>query len=398
MINQRSKNIFYWLFLSVSILTVGMFLYFSNGLVRSLEQEENAKMQLWADAYQKIFASGNDEDLSFEWQVIGSNTTIPVFYTEMDHTVLGFRNIELPLYMQLSGAQQQADTLQYLEHLIPRLEAKGNLFVIDITPSTKQLLYYEDSILLQRLYYYPYVQVLVVIVLLCLLYFMFRSMRTAEQNRVWVGLSKETAHQLGTPIQSLMGWIEYLRSLEQPELKDITYEIDKDINRLRVVADRFSKIGSEPVLKTEDLRPIVQQVVEYMQKRVSQHIHFELQMPDEPLTASVCAPLLSWVIENLCKNAVDASDKPESFIRIRLFEDATRKGFSAHPVLEIEDNGKGIPSHKFKTVFQAGYTTKTRGWGLGLALVKRIVNDYHRGHIFVKRSELGKGTVFRVEL
>lgn len=398
MINQRFKNILQWVFLSVCIVTIGAFLFFSNGLVHSLEQEETAKMQLWADAYQKIFASSDDVDLTFEWQVIGSNTTIPVFYTETDGTMLGFRNIELPLYMQLGGKLDYADTVAYLQSRIPELEANGNTFEVVITDDWKQSLYYDESILLQRLQYYPYVQIMVVVALLLLLYFMLKSRRTAEQNRVWVGLSKETAHQLGTPIQSLMGWVEYLRALELPELGDAAEEIDKDAQRLRIVADRFSKIGSEPVMSREDLRPIVQSVASYMQKRTSQHVDLKVELPDEPVEALVCAPLFSWVIENLCKNAIDAMDKPEGHICIRLFEDATKQGFSARPVLEIEDNGKGIPSNRYRAIFEAGYSTKTRGWGLGLALVRRIISEYHHGRIFVKHSEVGVGTTFRLEL
>jgi len=398
MITQKLKNIIHWIFLTVCIATVGLFLFISNRLVQSLEQEENAKMSLWADAYQKIFASANDVDLTFEWQVIGSNTTIPVFYTETDGTVLGFRNVELPLYMSLGGAPSYEDTLAYLHGMIPALEERGNKFSIDVTDDWKQCLYYDESILLQRLHYYPYVQIMVVFALLLLLYFMLKSKRTAEQNRVWVGLSKETAHQLGTPIQSLLGWVEYLRSLDDPMLVDAAQEIDKDAQRLRVVADRFSKIGSEPVMQQADLRPIVKNVAEYMQKRASQRVKIEAILPDEPVMAQVCAPLFSWVVENLCKNAMDAMDKPEGRIMIHLFEDATRRGFSTRPVLEVEDNGKGIPSKRFHTIFEAGYSTKTRGWGLGLALVRRIVTEYHHGRIFVKRSVVGVGTTFRVEL
>lgn len=396
--NQRFKNIVQWIFLTVSVITVGLFLYFSNGLVKSLEREETAKMKLWADAYRNILMSDVDSDLTFEWQVIGSNTTIPVFYTERDGTILGFRNIEMPFYSTFGRTLQYADTVSYLQGLIPSLKEKEMMFEVDISDEWKQCLYYDESILLKRLQYYPYVQIMVVVALCLLLYLMLMSKRMAEQNRVWVGLSKETAHQLGTPIQSLMGWVEYLRALNIPELSDAAAEIDKDTKRLGIVADRFSKIGSDPVLTPNDLCPIVKNVADYMQKRASQRVRIQVEVPDSPLVVQVCAPLFSWVVENLCKNAIDAMDKPEGKIVIRLFEDATRKGFSAHPVLEVEDNGKGIPSKRFHTVFEPGYSTKKRGWGLGLALVRRIVCEYHHGRIFVKKSAVGVGTTFRVEL
>lgn len=392
MISNKFKYVVQWLFLTLSVGTVGLFLWFSNGLVHSLEQEETAKMQLWADAYQRIFSSPDDAELVFEWHVIGSNTTIPVFFTESDGTMLGYRNIELPLYRTFGRNLSESDTIAYLQSLIPQLTERGNHFTIDIAEDWQQMLYYDESILLQRLQYYPYVQIMAVVVLLLLLYYMLKSRRNAEQNRVWVGLSKETAHQLGTPIQSLMGWVEYLRSLEVPEAMDAANEIDKDAQRLRVVADRFSKIGSEPVMEDADLRPIIQSVTDYMQKRVSKRIAISLSMPDEAVRALVCAPLFSWVIENLCKNAVDAIDKPQGTIDIRLFL-ANR-----HPVVEVCDNGKGIPSKNHRTIFEPGYTTKKRGWGLGLALVKRIITEYHHGRIFVKESVPGKGTTMRVEL
>ena len=234
---------------------------------------------------------------------------------------------------------------------------------------------------------------MVIIVFLFLLYYMLHGKRISEQNRVWVGLSKETAHQLGTPIQSLMGWTEYMgqisedqSEIDSDEIKDAVKEMDKDIQRLRIVADRFSKIGSEPKLEETNLCEVIQGVADYMQKRVSNKIFIDAQLPETPVMRMASGPLLSWVIENLCRNAVDAQPTQ---VRIRLNADA---------IIEVEDDGKGIPKNKQKKIFEPGYTTKKRGWGLGLALVKRIIEQYHHGKIYVKSSIVGVGTTFRIEL
>ncbi len=397
-----------------------MFLYFSNGLVKSLGEEENTKMELWADAYRQLILADNETDMSMQWEVIGSNTTIPVFYTDTDSLVLGYKNIEIPFYHSMGRDMDESDTMAYLQSIIPELAEKGNFFEINIADDWKQYLYYDESILLQRLHYYPYVQIMAVIVLALLFYFMLLSRKRSEQNRVWVGLSKETAHQLGTPIQSLMGWVEYLKmtagdkTVQCDEDMDIASEIDKDVQRLKVVADRFSKIGSEPALEKCDLREIIENVSSYMQKRVSQNIVISTSMPDEKVETYVCRPLFAWVIETLCKNAIDAQDKPKEMICISLSGGEVnryrnpimnmisgicgRNNKRMGVIIEVNDNGKGIAKNRWKSIFMPGYTTKKRGWGLGLALVKRIVEEYHHGVIFVKTSAIGQGTTFRIEL
>lgn len=409
--NQQFKNSLRWIFLVMSVLLIGLFLYFSNGLVKSLGREETTKMELWADAYQQLILADNEADMSMQWQVIGSNTTIPVFYTETDGTMLGYKNIQIPLLRSFGRTLTEADTIAYLQTLIPELKEKGNFFEINIVDDWKQYLYYDESILLQQLHYYPYVQIMAVIVLAMLFYYMLLSRKRSEQNRVWVGLSKETAHQLGTPIQSLMGWVEYLSSVDS--LKDggldISAEMNKDVQRLRVVADRFSKIGSEPVLEKCDLRQIIINVADYMQKRSSQNIQITYSLPDVPVESHVCSPLFAWVIENLCKNAIDAQDKPKEQINISLQQGTIQEkhnlfGFfgarnkKSGVIIEVTDNGKGISKKHWNTVFMPGFTTKKRGWGLGLALVKRIVEEYHHGRIFVKSSTVGIGTTFRIEI
>lgn len=336
-------------------------------------------MEIWADAYRQLLLADENTDMTLELKVMANNTTIPVFYTDDSGELLGYSNLVIPV-----------DTVTFIKNKIKELKKQGHYFNIDISEGLTQRLYYDDSILLQQLYYYPYIQIMVIIVFILLLYYMLYSRRVSEQNRVWVGLSKETAHQLGTPIQSLMGWTEYLQTEENnlsiAELRSTVDEMNKDIKRLRTVADRFSKIGSEPKLELTDLSEVVRNVSEYMQKRVSRKITIETKIPSEPVMRMASAPLLSWVIENLCKNAVDA--KP-TYVRIIL---------SNNGVIEVEDNGNGIPKNKQKKIFEPGYTTKQRGWGLGLALVKRIIEQYHHGKIFVKSSTVGVGTTFRIEL
>ena len=389
--NQQFKNTLQWTFVALSVIMIGLFLYFSNGLVKSLGKEETEKMALWADAYQQLILADSESDMSMQWQVIRSNTTIPVFYTDMDGTMLGYKNIQIPFSYGYGTELTTADTIAYLQSIIPRLKENESFFEINIMDDWKQYLYYDESILLQQLHYYPYVQVMAVIVLLLLFYYMLLSAKRSEQNRVWVGLSKETAHQLGTPIQSLMGWVELLKASDTEQNVQVGTEMDKDVQRLRVVADRFSKIGSDPVLEKCDLRSVIQGVAEYMQKRSSQNVNITADLPDQPVEAFICEPLFAWVIENLCKNAIDAQDKPKEHIQIHLMQEDRL-------VIEVTDNGKGIAKNKWKTIFLPGYTTKKRGWGLGLALVKRIVEEYHHGRIYVKSSAVGLGTTFRLEL
>lgn len=389
--SQYFRNSLQWIFVVLSVILIGLFLYFSNGLAHSLGQEETEKMELCADAYKQLILADNEADMSMQWQVIKSNNTIPVFYTELDTTILGYKNIVIPFSYAFGRDLSQADTIAYLKQIIPSLREKNRFFEINVMDDWKQFLYYDDSILLQRLHYYPYVQLMAIVVLLLLFYYMLLSAKRSEQNRVWVGLSKETAHQLGTPIQSLMGWVELLKNSDNSESNSIGIEMDKDVVRLRTVADRFSKIGSEPVLEKEDLRQIVSNVASYMQLRSSQSINITTTMPQEPVEAYVCAPLFAWVIENLCKNAIDAQDKPKEQIHIILQKEDKI-------VIEVIDNGKGIAKNQWKKIFSPGYTTKKRGWGLGLALVKRIVEEYHHGRIFVKSSTLGQGTTFRLEI
>ena len=277
----------------------------------------------------------------------------------------------------------------YLRGKLSALEKRANVIHIIITPDNLQHLYYDDSKLLKRLSYYPYVQILVMLAFIAVVYFAVNSTRKAEQNKVWVGLSKETAHQLGTPISSLMAWIELLRSTGTDE--EMVAEMDKDVNRLSMIASRFSKIGSRPSMERENVNAVVLRAATYMQTRISSRISLTVNLWPHELEAEMSAPLFEWVMENLIKNAVDAMEGSGS-ITVDTFPENGRA------CVTVTDTGKGISRKNHKTVFNPGYTTKKRGWGLGLALAKRIVEQYHRGRILVAWSEPSKGTKFKIEL
>ena len=330
-------------------------------------------------------------DISFLIRILEGNTTIPVLLVDENGHIINHRNFDLPepfdpsdTYETLSPANRA-----YLDRKQDQLSGSSNVIDIELDDGVVQHLYYEDSRLLQRLSYFPYVQLAVMIVFLLVVYFAVTSSKEAEQNKVWVGLSKETAHQLGTPISSLMAWMELL-----PEMGtdvDTCAEMDKDVKRLSTIASRFSKIGSRPAMEPENAGELVRRASQYMASRISSRIALTVDVDENAPDVNASAPLFEWVMENLIKNAVDAMDGTGS-IDIRVFSEKNKA------VIEVADTGKGIPPRNRRRVFKPGYTTKKRGWGLGLTLAKRIVEQYHRGHIFVKDSTPGRGTTFRIEL
>lgn len=383
--SDRIKQIKILLVVVAVIIAVAS-LVVSHVLVRDLSRQERNNMEVWAEAMRTLSHADEHTDLNLVLKVMNSNNHIPVVVLDEFDNVLEFRNVEI-------DALTATDSTAYLTRIAQRMVRRGNVIAVDvITPDIELPLQlrvcYDESILLQRLTHYPYVQLGVISLFVVVAIFALLASKKAEQNKVWVGLSRETAHQLGTPISSLMAWSEVLRETYPDDA--MLDEISKDVARLQVIADRFSKIGSHPELRDEDLCAMIARVVEYIAPRASNKVALSCSYPDKVVTARICAPLFEWVIENLCKNAIDAM-QGEGHIGIYMY----RVSDSIH--IEVSDTGKGIPKDKFKTVFRPGYTTKKRGWGLGLSLAKRIVEEYHGGRIYVKDSS-PKGTTFCVEL
>lgn len=389
----------------LAMAAIVAFVLISNSLVKDLAKQERERMDIWAQATEKLALAQPDEDIEFLLSIISQNNSIPVMVTDTAFNILQFRNFNFPesvsadtyTYEQLSPANQQwiDRELRAAAGNRPLAEvAAGNDHFIPLRVGIEiQYIYYEDSILLRRLSYYPYVQLVVMILLVVILYSAVVYSKRAEQNRVWVGLSKETAHQLGTPISSLMAWTDLLRLSEgdADATAEAAAEMDKDVKRLSTIADRFSKIGSVPELKLEYLNAAITRSLEYMRSRISGKVSVNLHFPADDFPVKISLSLFEWVMENLTKNAVDAM---EGAGRI----DITTGEDSKKVWIDISDTGRGIPRKNFKRVFHPGFTTKKRGWGLGLTLVKRIIEEYHGGRIYVLRSEPGAGTTFRIEL
>jgi signal transduction histidine kinase len=384
------------IFFIVAAAVVGGSLYVSDGLVRDLSVQERQRMEIWADATKEIIrttdfdSDGGDIDIDFLLRIISSNTTIPVLLTDDAGNILQHRNFALPEPIDsLNPIELTPRNEAFLKDKLAHLSHTQNVIDIAVGPDVMQHLYYEDSTLLKRLSYYPYIQLLVMLTFIAVGYFAIVSTKRAEQNKVWVGLSKETAHQLGTPISSLMAWMELIGDMGVDA--DTVAEMNKDVNRLSTIASRFSKIGSKPQMDNADINEIVGNAVAYMATRISPRISLTANLTDEKLPVMACAPLFEWVMENLIKNAVDAMEGHGS-ITVETFAE---RGMA---VIEVTDTGKGILRKDFKNVFNPGYTTKKRGWGLGLTLAKRIIEQYHGGRIYVKTSTPGIGTTFRLQL
>lgn len=366
----------------VAALIAATSLIVSNALVSDLKTEERKKMQVWADAMDYLNRADENTDLSLVLSVLNGNTTIPVVVTDKKGAISQHRNIEIP---------SDTDSLAVLMDVVARMRADGRIIRVDLGADGEDYLEvcYSESLILKQLAYYPYVQLIVVLLFFVVCFFAILSSKRAEQNRVWVGLSKETAHQLGTPISSLMAWTTVLK--EKYPSDELIPEMERDVARLQRVAERFSKIGSLPEPTSEDAVDVVERAVEYMKRRSPSQVTYTFNAPRRPLLVRMNAPLIEWVVENLCKNAVDAMNGAGA-INISL------KQGKDYIYLEVSDTGKGIPKSKHKQVFEPGYTTKKRGWGLGLSLAKRIVEEYHKGRIYVKKSAVGRGTTFCVEL
>ena len=367
-------------FIAVASLVVSHF------LTRDLEEEERNKVEVWAEAMRSLSHADADADLNLVLKVINENRTIPIIVMDSKQQVQVFRNISL-------GAKSHEDSLREVSSIGRRLLEAEHYIRIDLDDSIQSDyidVCYDDSNMLRRLEVYPFVQLGVVLVFIIVSIFALLASKRVEQDKLWVGLSKETAHQLGTPISSLMAWSEMLRESYPDD--ELLPEMDKDVKRLQLIADRFSKIGSLPEPIPTSLNEVMSRVVDYMDRRTSREVRMVRDFPDHDVVVNLNASLFEWVVENLAKNAVDALGGAQGKIVLRV-EDAGNKA-----IVEVSDTGKGIHKKDLANVFRPGFTTKRRGWGLGLSLARRIVEEYHKGRIYVKSSEVGKGTTFRIEL
>ena len=366
----------------VAVIIAAASLVTSHFLVSDLKQEESKKMSVWAEAMRSLNTADETTDLTLVLRVIDDNNTIPVIVTDEHDAVQSFRNVTL-------SASTASDSLSQLASLAARWKSKRQVVRISIDNDSFIDVCYDESLLIKRLATYPYVQLGVVLLFVVIAIFALLTSKKAEQNKVWVGLSKETAHQLGTPISSLMAWHEMLKETYPDD--ELLPEMGKDIARLQLIADRFSKIGSLPEPSPASLNTVMEHVIEYMERRTSRKVSIVRDFPARDIVVRLNASLFEWVIENLCKNAVDAM---EGVGTITMHIAQTQQ----KAVIEVSDTGKGIRKKDIPNVFRPGFTTKKRGWGLGLSLCQRIVEEYHPGRIFVKSSEVGVGTTFRIEL
>ncbi len=372
-------------FVLTAILVAISSLFVSKTLTDNLKREEHGRMEVWAEAMKSLSKADGNTDLSLVLKVLNENDYIPVILLDRRGNVTDYRNVSL------RGANR-ADSLRDARQLALNWIAEGHVIrvTIDNVDNSYINVCYDESLILKRLTIFPFVQLAVVVIFVVLAVFALLASKRAEQNRVWAGLSKETAHQLGTPISSLMAWVEVLKE-EYPD-DSLIPELDKDVSRLRLISDRFSKIGSKPELAMVSLQEVLAHVVDYIDRRTSHNVVIRCQLPDHDVMVNINAALFEWVIENLCKNAVDAMNGGPGTISIAVMETGQKVA------IDVVDTGKGISKKNIKNVFRPGFTTKKRGWGLGLSLAKRIIEEYHKGRIFVKSSEVGVGTTFRIEL
>lgn len=414
---QRVRNIKFVLVVVAIIIAIASLLT-SHFLTNDLQEEETKSVEVWAEAMRTLNAADENTDLNLVLKVINGNNTIPVIVMDRNGNVQMHRNINKTF-------SEKEDSIAYLQQMAESMKKDGNVIkiflnmpqddvaelqneeinryvdsakeeatsVTVITPEQQQgdflEICYDESVMLKRLAVYPYIQLTVVIIFVIIAIFALFSMMKSEQNKVWVGLSKETAHQLGTPISSLMAWSAVLKDAYPDD--ELLPEMEKDVRRLERIAERFSKIGSIPEPKPEDLCEVIKRVVDYMDRRTSNKVKITCHAPADPVIVNMVASLFEWVGENLCKNAVDAMSGSGNI-------DIYIKEKNSQVDIEVVDTGKGIQKNNFKSVFKPGFTTKERGWGLGLSLAKRIIEEYHKGKIFVKSSEIGVGTTFKIEL
>jgi signal transduction histidine kinase len=380
-LNIYTRKLRWKFLLFIAAISIGVSsLLYTNNLVRKLAVEERKRAELLFEAQRKIInAEMTDPNLDFYGKVIENNETVPVIVLDSLDNISFMRNID-PAKMK---------NPRHLKKKLEQMKEASDPIIVNVTPKERQFLYYSKSTILTKLTVYPFVQLGIILLFILVAYFAFSSSRNAEQNQVWVGLSKETAHQLGTPISSLLAWVEMMKLKSSDP--DLLIELEKDVKRLEKITERFSKIGSRPILKKDNLITVISSAVNYLKTRSSGSVKFNVHLTSEELLVPINASLFEWVIENICKNAIDATNgKGEVEIFISDHNQVV--------YVDVSDTGKGISKGLFKTIFKPGYTTKERGWGLGLSLAKRIVEEYHDGRIFVHQSEIGRGTVIRIVL
>jgi len=351
---------------------------YTNNLVGKLKIEERENVGLWAEATKLLSISDTSQNVEFLSSIIDNNNTVPVILTDESDSIISARNFN----------SEKINDPEYLKKNLMKIKEGNKPIIINLGNNHFNLIYYKDSILLTLLIFYPYTQLAIILLFILVSYLAFNSSRKAEQNQVWVGMSKETAHQLGTPTSSLAGWIEVLQQ-NYPDIS-ITKELALDVQRLEKVTERFSRIGSRPSLSNENIPAIISRTIDYLKSRTSSKVNFNIGYdPEKKVIIPVNMALFEWVIENICKNAIDSMEG-DGEISVTISE--TEK----NAIVDIADTGKGIPKSSYKKIFHPGFTTKQRGWGLGLSLAKRIIEEYHNGKIFVKHSEIGKGSCIRI--
>lgn len=375
---SERRNTSRWIIIFASFLIISLILWNTYTFFQIFKNEERLKMNLWANAQKTLINADQNTDVELPLQIFSNNTSIPIILTEND-SIINTVNIDEVIIKDSNKA-----TL-----FLNDLKNENDPIVIKYGPGKFQKLYYGNSALLNKLKYYPIALLLIIVLFAALVYYFYRSTKIATQNKLWAGMAKETAHQIGTPLSSLIGWVEILKADQVAE--SITSEIEKDIDRLQTITDRFSKIGSEPVLENKDIVEETQQSYNYLQSRFSKQIEFTFEAPTTPIYVMLNPSLHSWTIENLVKNAIDAM-KGRGKLSLKIEQDAD------HVKINVTDTGNGIHKQQYKTVFEPGFTTKKRGWGLGLSLTKRIVEEYHKGKIRVLNSEVGKGTTMQIVL
>jgi signal transduction histidine kinase len=363
----------------IALAIVGASLYYTSRLANALALEEQKNVQQIGEGMRVMATSKSNQDYTLAFNLINQNTSIPFILATADNTIIDYKNIDT------SGIK---DVPAYLKKKIARFRSERVPVTVEVV-GTLQYVYYGESVLLRQLRYFPYIQLTIIVLFLVVVVIAIMAAQRSIQNQVWLGLSKETAHQLGTPLMALDGWMEILR--EQEANREAVAEMEKDLSRLKLIAERFSKVGSEPQLSDENLVERLRQMVDYMQKRAPSRVSIELHAAEADVPVRISGPLFDWVVENLIRNALDAM-KGSGRIDVYVTD-------LHHQVLiDVTDTGKGIPRHQLRKVFTPGFTTKKRGWGLGLSLSRRIIKEYHNGSIFVKSSEVGKGTTFRIVL